>query len=179
MALVLYYDIYLEETRERRMTITYEDFLQTVTLDNHPFVEKLHENFIQHNCKLEVKEAKQGYVVTYSYMREKKRVALMNYVFRKSGMMVRIYARHISMYQSVLDSLPESMKKEIGKALDCKRLNGTSQCSPTCTAGYDFIMDKVNYKKCKNGAFFWKVGTETMEYIKKIVESELKYIDID
>lgn len=161
------------------MTYSYEDFLQTVELGNKSFVEKLHEKFIQNHCKLEVKEAKQGYVVTYSYMREKKRIALMNYVFRKSGMMVRIYARHISKYESVLDALPESMKNDVKKGLDCKRLNGTSECSPTCTAGYDFIMDGVNYKKCKNSAFFWNVCPETMEYIERVVVNELKLCDID
>ena len=44
-------------------------------------------------------------------MKDKKKIALMNYVFRKSGMLVRIYARHIHMYQTLLDSIPEEMKK--------------------------------------------------------------------
>ena len=37
----------------------------------------------------------------------------------------------------------ESMKKDIQKAGDCKRLHEISECSPTCTAGYDFMMDGV------------------------------------
>ena len=103
----------------------------------------------------------------------------MNYVFRKSGMMVRIYARHVIMYQSILDVITDDMKKNVIKANDCKRLTGVSECSPTCTAGYSFMMDGVNYQKCKNSAFFWKVEPDSVEHIKKIVENELKLIEVD
>lgn len=161
------------------MKITFDDFVKTVEEDNRAFVNDMHALFVSNGCKLEIKEAKQGYVVTYAYTKNKKRVALMNYVFRKSGMMVRIYARHIGMYQSFLDSLPEDMKKSVAKAGDCKRLTGISECSPTCTAGYDFVMDGVNYKKCKNSSFFWKVDVLTMEYIKKMLEFELNLIEVD
>lgn len=161
------------------MANTYEDFLQSVTEENISFVTKLHSLFIENNCKVEVKEAKQGYVVSYSYMKDKKKIALMNYVFRKSGMMARIYARHISMYQNILDLFPVEMKKSMIKAGDCKRLNGTSECSPTCSAGYDYIMDGINYKKCKNSAFFWLVNENTKESIESLLTKELALCDID
>ena len=160
------------------MAITYDDFLKTVEADNLAFVNEVHKLFMDNGCKLEIKEAKQGYVVTYVYMKDKKRIALMNYVFRKSGMLVRIYARHVHMYQILLDSFPEEMKKGVMKAGDCKRLNGVSECSPTCTAGYDFMMDGVNYKKCKNSAFFWLVNAESKEYIKEMLEKELQWLNI-
>ncbi|MGN0280194.1 MAG: hypothetical protein ACI4C4_12660 [Lachnospiraceae bacterium] len=161
------------------MAITFDDFIKTVETDNQAFVADMHTLFMDNRCKLEIKEAKQGYVVTYAYVKDKKRIALMNYVFRKSGMLVRIYARHIGMYQSLLDSLPDGMKKDVIKAGDCKRLTGISECSPTCTAGYDFMMDGVNYKKCKNSAFFWKVEPKSMEYIKKMLENELNLVEAD
>lgn len=161
------------------MAIAFEDFIKSVEKDNLAFVHDMHTLFLNNGCKLEIKEAKQGYVVTYTYAKDKKRVALMNYVFRKSGMLVRIYARHVGMYQSFLNSLPENMKKSVLKAGDCKRLTGTSECSPTCTAGYDFMMDGVNYKKCKNSAFFWNVELPSMEYIKKMLEHELNLIAAD
>lgn len=160
------------------MKITYEDFWQTVEESNKDFVNTVHEMLVAHGCALEIKEAKQGYVVSYAYTKNKKRIALMNYVFRKSGMMVRIYARHIGMYQSLLDSFPEDMKKSIIKGGDCKRLTGVSECSPTCTAGYDFRMDGVNYKKCKNSAFFWKVDTQSMEFVKQMLERELGLLEV-
>lgn len=73
------------------MTITFDDFIKSVEEDNLAFVKDIHALFLNNGCKLEIKEAKQGYVVTYAYTKNKKRVSLMNYVFRKSGMMVRIY----------------------------------------------------------------------------------------
>lgn len=161
------------------MAITYDDFLKIVEADNVAFVNEVHDMFVANGCKIEIKEAKQGYVVSYIYMKDKKRIALMNYVFRKSGMLGRLYLRHIHMYQAMLDSLPGDMKNSIIKGGDCKRLTGVSQCSPTCTAGYDFIMDGVNYKKCKNSAFFWLVEDASKEHIKKLVEKELELIDIE
>lgn len=160
------------------MAITYDDFLRIVEESNRAFIDDMHSLFMDYGCTLEIKEAKQGYVVTYTYKTSKKKVALMNYVFRKSGMMVRIYARHIGMYQSLLDSLPEDMKKCVVKAGDCKRLTGISECSPTCTAGYDFMMDGVNYKKCKNSSFFWRVESESMEHIRNMLKNELSLINI-
>ena len=160
------------------MTISYDAFLLTIEACNREFVNDMHKLFTDSGCALEIKEAKQGYVVTYTYKLDNKRVALMNYVFRKSGMMVRIYARHVAIYQSIFNSMPENMKKAIIKAGDCKKLNGISECSPTCTAGYDFMMDDVNYKKCKNSAFFWKVEPESMEYIKIMIKNELNLIQL-
>lgn len=160
------------------MAITYDDFLRTVEEKNRTFVDDMHRLFMEYGCTVEVKEAKQGYVVTYTYKQNKKKVALMNYVFRKSGMMVRIYARHIGRYQAVLDALPEDMKQSVIKASDCKRLTGVSECSPSCTAGYDFMMYGINYKKCKNSSFFWKVDPESMEHIRTMLKSELALIDI-
>ncbi|MBE5851800.1 MAG: hypothetical protein E7299_02420 [Lachnospiraceae bacterium] len=155
------------------MAITYEDFLGTVEANHIPFVDEVHKMFLDSGCKLEIKQAKQGYVITYVYMKDKKRIAVMNYVFRKSGMLVRIYARHVQMYQGLLDLLPEKMKQSVIKAGDCKKLTGVSECSPTCTAGYDFVMDGVNYKKCKNSAFFWLVEDDSKEFIKSVIEKEL------
>ena len=157
------------------MAITYDDFLKTVESNNQPFINEIHKLFLENGCKMEIKQAKQGYVVSYIYTKNKKRIALMNYVFRKSGMMVRIYARHIHRYQILLDSISEEMKKNVIKAGNCKRLTGVSECSSTCTAGYDFMMDGVNYKKCKNSAFFWRVDADSMEHIKKILEKELEF----
>ena len=65
------------------MAITYDDFIETVEEANLALVNDLHLMFLKNGCKLEIKEAKQGYVVTYIYTKDKKKIALMNYVFRK------------------------------------------------------------------------------------------------
>lgn len=43
------------------MAYTYEDFLKKVEAEHLSFVGKLHDIFMQNGCKIEVKEAKQGY----------------------------------------------------------------------------------------------------------------------
>lgn len=162
----------------RYMPNTYEDFLTSVSDTDIAFVKEMHEKFLAKDCGIDVKQAKRGFVVTYFYFLNKKKISLMNYVFRSQGMLARIYARHISLYEKTLETITDEMKNAVKKGGDCKRLIGTSNCSPTCTAGYDFIMENVNYKKCKNSAFFWKVCKENNPFIKEIIENELKYIDI-
>ena len=161
------------------MAITFDEFLKTVEKDNQAFIQDMHVMFLKYGCKLEIKQAKLGYITTYVYTINKKRVALMNYVFRKSGMKVRIYARHIGLYQSLLDSLAEDMKKSVMEADDCKRLTGVSECSPTCIAGYAFMMDGISYKKCKHHAFFWEVEPSNQAIIEKMLAYELNFIEVD
>ena len=161
------------------MKVTFDDFIKTVDGDHLEFVKEMHVSLLNSGCKLEIKESKKRYIITYSYITHKKRVALLNYVFLKKGMMVRIYARNIRLYQSFMNSLPDDMKQSVMKANHCKRLMGTDACSPTCTANYHFMMDGVIYKKCKMYAFFWKVEMESMEYIKKMLVKELSFIQTD
>lgn len=40
----------------------------------------------------------------------------------------------------------------------CIRIYEISECSPTSTDGYDYMMDGVNYKKSKNNAFSYNSG---------------------
>lgn len=85
---------------------------------------------------------------------------------------MRIYAQSIGVHPDILSDLPENMKSDIKKAGDCKKLSGLN-CSPTCTGGYTFIMDDVEYKKCKNMAFFHALTEENFDAIKKLICSEL------
>lgn len=161
------------------MAKTYDDFLTAVSEENLSFVNEIHAFVRENGCDTEVKEAKNGYVLSYFFKKDKKKITLMNYVFRKQGMLVRIYARNVSLYQKMLNELPEEMKKAIKKGGDCKRLTGVSTCSPTCTAGYEFCMDGESYQKCRNSAFFWKVCKESHKHIRKMLENEVKYGKID
>lgn len=81
-------------------------------------------------------------------------------------------AEHISEHPEVLNSLPDSMKTDIKKAGDCKKLTG-STCTPTCPAGYTFVMDGQEYRKCRNMAFFHSLTAGNMEHILKLIHAEL------
>ena len=77
---------------------TFQDFLNSVSEENQTFVRGLHDELMASGCKVEVKPAKSGYVVSYSL--NKKTIA--NYVFRKKGLLARIYAGHIAQYMDCL-----------------------------------------------------------------------------
>lgn len=151
-------------------------FLESVDADNRPFVEQLHAYLIGHRCTCDIKSAKSGYVVSYLSLNTKKTLA--TFVFRKSGIRIRIFADHIQDYQKLLEELPKSMKKDIQKASVCKRLIDPDDCNPKCAMGYTFQIDEETYQKCRYMAFMPKLNRENNPFIQQILERELHSIKI-
>ena len=149
-------------------------FLNEIPFECQDFVLELDEYLTKKGSKRTVKTAKSGFVASYSHPKNDK--ALLNYVFRKTGVKIRIYAAGVAGYSDILADFPDNMKKDIIKAGDCKKLNGLN-CSPTCTGGYSFPMDGVVYKKCKNMAFFHSLEKRNFAAVRKLVESEIDYAD--
>ena len=146
-------------------------FLQDIPSEYQNFVLELDEYLIAKGSKRTIKAAKSGFVTSYSSPASGK--ALLNYVFRKSGVKMRIYAEHIGAHPEVLNCLPDNMKSDIKKAGDCKKLTGLA-CTPTCTAGYTFVMDGQEYRMCKNMAFFHSLTAGNMEHILKLIKAEIE-----
>ena len=107
---------------------TFQDYLSSVDDENKNFVSELHEELTKLGCKIDVKLAKSGYVVTYSLNKK----AVVNFVFRKKGLFARIYANHVLQYMDVLDTLPETMVQTIREAPVCKRLIDPATCNQRC-----------------------------------------------
>lgn len=149
--------------------IGYDEFLQSVEERDRESVARLQEDFLAAGCDMEIKEAKSGYVVSYRF--DKKTIA--NYVFRKKGLMVRLYANHLPAYMEFLDTLPEGMKKSVRTAPDCKRLLNPESCNPKCAMGYDFLLDGERCQKCRNSAFFFLLCEETFPWIQAFLQHEL------
>jgi hypothetical protein len=93
------------------------------------FVLELDQCLTEKGSKRTIKTAKSGFVTSYSSPKSGK--ALLNYVFRKNGVKMRIYAAGIGEHSEILSDFPENMKKDIMKAGDCKKLSGLN-CSPAC-----------------------------------------------
>lgn len=153
-----------------KMKLGFAEFIATVDNENRDFVTELHRDFMANGCKIEVKEAKSGYLV--SYVLNRKTVA--NYVFRKAGLMVRIYANHLSKYIDFLETLPEGMIKMIRGASICKRLINPDDCNPKCARGYDFFLQKEHFQKCRNNAFMFLLCKENNVFIQEFLCNELK-----
>lgn len=152
------------------MDETFMLFLNDIPAENQSFVLELDKYLTSKGSKRTIKAAKSGFVTSYASPVTGK--ALLNYVFRKTGVKIRIYAQSIGEHSDILSDLPENMKADIKKSGDCKKINGL-KCSPTCTGGYTFFMDNVEYKKCKNMAFFHSLTEENYDAIKKLIRSEL------
>lgn len=153
------------------MNEKFNAFLEDIAERDRPFVVELNDYLIENGCKCDIKESKSGFVVSYVLKEEKKTV--MNFVMRKTGVKVRLYADSISKYEDFLNGLPEKMKKEIKKAGSCKRLLDPTACNSRCKMGYCFNMDGEAYQNCRYGAFFLSVNEESGPYLKEFVQREL------
>lgn len=149
-------------------TCTFYDFLISVDEENQNFVMDLHDELTKLGCKIGVKPAKSGYVVSYTL--NKKTIA--NYVFRKKGLMARIYAGHIVQYMDFLDTLPDGMAASIQKAPICKRLKDPAACNQKCPMGYDMILKGERLQRCRNSAFMFLLTEENKPFIKSLLMKE-------
>lgn len=148
---------------------SFKEFLSTVSPEYQAFVEKLHEQLIEQGCDLVIKEAKSGYAV--SYQLEKKTV--MNWVFRKAGILARIYGDNAGKYEDIIASLPADMQKKMTVSRDCKRLIDPNACSDTCVKGFVYTLNGNIHKKCRNDGMFFLLTNETAEYIAGLVCAEV------
>lgn len=166
---------YLENTGGVTMGAqdTFQDFLATVDEENHEFVSRLHQALTELGCKIDVKPARSGFVVSYS--RNKKTIA--NYVFRKKGLVARIYTNHILQYMDVLDTLPDGMVRTIQQAPICKRLVNPAACNPKCAMGYDFILKGERLQRCRYSAFQFLLTEETKPFVKALLLREAEAAD--
>lgn len=147
---------------------TFHDFLDSVDGENKNFVSGLHEELTELGCKIDVKLAKSGYVV--SYLLNKKTIA--NYVFRKKGLIVRIYAGHIAEYMEILDTLPDEMLQAIREGSECKRLVDPSTCNQRCSMGYEFILKGEPLQRCRNNAFMFLLTEESRPFVRTLLLNE-------
>ncbi len=148
----------------------YDEVLE-ITGSSRSLVEDINGFLLDNNCKREIKTAKSGFTVSYLLQDTKKTLAV--FVCRKTGIKIRIYPQRLNEYMNFLDELPANMKKEIAKASVCKRLLNPDDCNPKCVMGYDFIMDKEHYQKCRHMAFMFTVTEESVSYIKEFLNNDL------
>ena len=149
----------------------FADFLETVDNRYQNFVINTNDFLVLNNCKCEIKSAKSGFTVSYILSSNKRTLA--TFVFRKTGLKLRIYPEHLYQYADFLNTLPDKMKNEIQKASVCKRLINPDDCNPKCVMGYDFFIDGGHYKKCRYMAFMLTLTAESNPYIKTFLEKEL------
>ncbi|MBS7008679.1 hypothetical protein [Anaerostipes sp.] len=148
----------------------FKDFLAAAAEENQEFVKELHDKLMELGCKIDIKSARSGYVVSYSL--DKKTV--LNYVFRKKGMLARIYGVHVNQYTEVFDTFPDEMIQAVLAAPPCKRMIDPDACNPKCSMGYDFWLKSEHCQKCRSSAFMFLVCPENQSHIQSLILREVK-----
>ncbi len=146
-------------------------FLNEVKPEYRQAVQEINDYLIANECKPKIELAKSGYLVSYKNAKTKK--VLLNFVFRKSGLITRIYGDNVNKYIDFVETLPASMQKEIDKAPVCKRLVNPESCNTKCSMGYSFSVNGKDHKKCKYNSFMFLVSDESIPFIKTFVENEI------
>ncbi|MDR1955050.1 MAG: hypothetical protein LBP82_03770 [Candidatus Methanoplasma sp.] len=149
---------------------SFEDFLSKVGADRKGFVTDIHDSLTDERYKAKIELKASGFFVSYSHPETKR--SILNFFFRKKGLMVRIYADNHGGYKELLNGLPDSMVKEIGKAPVCKRLIDPNDCNPKCITGYDFCIRDEHYQKCRYGCFEFIVADENIRMLSDLIENE-------
>lgn len=149
--------------------ISFEAFQACVAPEHQAFVGELHNNLMAQGCELVIKEAKSGYAA--SYQMNKKTV--MNWVFRKSGVLARVYGDHVGQYEGLIAALPADMQRGMTTARDCKRLLDPSACSPTCVQGFVYTLHGTLHQTCRNDGMFFLLTQETAPHIAALVCAEV------
>ena len=155
-----------------KTTIPFSAFVESAGLEHMDFVISLNEYMTEKDCKVEIKDAANGYVVSYIHKPSKRTVA--NYVFRKKGLMIRIYADNLASYVEKLASWPAGMKDTVKKSGICKRLIDPDTCNPRCLNGFDFTLDGEQQQKCRYGAFMFFLTDETKPHLREMMECEMQ-----
>ena len=96
----------------------------------------------------------------------------MNWVFRKSGILARIYGDNAGKYEDILASLPADMQEKMTASRDCKKLIDPNACSDTCVKGFVYFLNDNIHKKCRNDGMFFLLTNETAEHIARLVCAE-------
>lgn len=149
----------------------FEDFLNEVFPPYREFVTKLHEFLLESDCACKLDLAKNGCLVSYSHAKSKR--VILNFVFRKGGLVTRIYGDHVNGYPDFMQTLPEQLLKCIDKAPACKRMLDPAKCNSRCSMGYAFTVGPNDYKKCRYNCFMFPVNDESIPFIRAFVENEI------
>ena len=150
--------------------LNFEGFLLDVNPAYHEAVTQIHNSLLENGCRVKMDLAKNGYLVSYSD--ENKRV-IANFVFRKSGLIIRIYGDAVSRYNDFIETLPPGMAKSIEKAPICRRLVDITKCNSRCRMGYAFTLKGTFYQKCQYNCFMFLINDESIPYINEFLAKEL------
>lgn len=149
----------------------FEDFLKDVHPAYLEFTVNLNETLMSRGCKQKIEAKSSGYLVSYTESASGR--VILNFVFRKKGLVCRVYGDGHAKYPDFFDALPPAAVKSLTKAPNCKRLIDPAACNPKCSMGYAYTMGGELQQKCRYNAFMLDVNDENLPLINGFVEREL------
>jgi hypothetical protein len=149
----------------------FEDFLESVDKDFKDFVGKVHGALLKNDYKPKIESKASGLFISYAHPKTKR--SILNFLFRKKGLLVRIYGDNCNKYEDLINRLPENMVKQIDKAGVCKRLVDPQACNSKCALGYGFYIGEKRYQKCRNSSFYFDVDVESAPFLLRMIEGEI------
>jgi len=155
-----------------KASIPFSAFVEAAGVEHTDFINSFHEYMTEQDCKAEIKEAANGYVVSYVHKPSKRTVA--NYVFRKEGLIMRMYADNVASYMEILEKWPDSMKEKVQKAGTCKRTLNPEECNARCIGSFDFILDGERRQPCRYNGLMFVLNDETKPYVRGMMEREIE-----
>ena len=156
-----------------KQVISFSDFLVATGAPHEAFINQLHDYLQENSCVWKIREAANGYVVSYVHKPTNRTVA--NYVFRKKLPMLRVYADNIDSYEDKVSQWPDAMKDTIRKGGNCSRLVDPTACNSRCLKGFDFILDGERQQKCRcHMSFTFFLNEETKPFLLEIMEHEIQ-----
>jgi hypothetical protein len=154
----------------RRFILRFEDFLMDVYPGYHEFANQTRDFLLSSGCAMKISTAKSGYLVSFA---DKNKRVIANFVFRKSGLVIRIYGDAVNEYNDFLETLPGAMIKAIEKAPVCKRLIDLTKCNSKCRMGYQFTLNGAFHQKCQYNCFMFPVNDESIPFISDFLRKEI------
>ena len=150
----------------------FDKFLASVEPSYQSFIDSLHKYLIDSGCKAKVELKSSGYFVSYSHIKSKR--SAVNLLFRKKGLITRVYGENVNKYLEFMDTLPKEMLTAIEKAPACKRMIDPDDCSQKCSMGYSFMINGQRFQKCKYNCFMFYVNEDNNPFIKSFIENEVR-----
>jgi len=154
-----------------KQALYFENYLADIDPGHVPYAEEIHDFLVGQGCALKFQAAKNGLVI--SYLPHGGSKVLANFVSRKKGPTIRIYADHLPAYSNKLDSLPDGMRKSIEKAPVCRRLIDPAKCNARCPMGYSFTMADTLHHKCRYNCFMFVMDDGSNSAIRELLSAEL------
>ncbi len=150
--------------------IAFEEFLSEVASEYREFASGINKSLSEDGYKQKIEQKATGYFV--GYLHPKTRRSILNFLFRKKALQVRIYADYCGQYLDFFEKFSPEMEKCVIKALPCKRLINPADCNPKCVTGYDFYIGENRYKKCRYNCFQFEVTAETAPILAEFINNE-------